>query len=301
MPLAVDGDYNKFPYKTNLYIILWENTEDLNYPGHWHSAMELIMPIQGRYEVQLRDKTYLLKENDILIIPPLDNHGITVPPDSKKGLRIILMVEPTLLFSLPGISDSIIKHYNYNLITHEEMPDIHGDIQRLLMDCYSEYKKGDIYQTTAIYAKIIDIFVILSRYYDRKLFPRGNISTNKRQDYIVKLNSVFEYIDGHLTEKLTLEKLAKIAHYSKFHFERIFKVFTSMSFYQFLKTKRVFYAEALLLNPKLAIIDVALNSGFGSVSAFNRAFKEIRHCTPSEFRRMHQQRKYTFPSPSAAQ
>jgi AraC-like DNA-binding protein len=287
MALAVDGDYNKFPYKTNLYTILWENTENLDYPSHWHSAMELIMPIKGSYEVQLRNKTYLLKENDIIIIPPLDIHGINVPPDSKNGLRIILMIEPTILFSLPGISDSILKQYNFNLITHKEMPDIHGEIQRLLMDCYSEYKKGDIYQTTAMYAKIIDIFVILSRYYDRKLSHNGDTQT-KRQDYIVKLNSVFEYIDSHLTKKLTLEKLAKVAHYSKFHFERIFKVFTSMSFYQFLKMKRVIYSETLLLDPKLAIIDVALKSGFGSVSAYNRAFKEIKHCTPSEFRKTHQ-------------
>jgi AraC-like DNA-binding protein len=287
MALAVDRDYNQFPYKTNLYLILWENTLDVNYPGHWHSAVEIIMPIKGNYEVQLKNKKYLLKENDILIVPSLAVHGITVPEDSKIGLRIILMVEPTMLFSLPGISDSVIKQYNFNLITREEAPDIHDDIQRLLMDCYSEYKKDDIYQTAAIYAKIIDIFVILSRYYDRKLQHRGAAQTNKRQDYIVKLNSVFEYIDSNFTKKLTLEKTAKIAHYSKFHFERIFKVFTSMSFYQFLKLKRVFYAEALLLNPKLAITDVALNSGFGSISAFNRAFKEIKHCTPSEFRKMH--------------
>ncbi|MDR2953393.1 MAG: cupin domain-containing protein, partial [Treponema sp.] len=115
MPLPVHRDYNKSPYKTNLYILLWENNEDLNYPGHWHSAMELIMPIKGKYEVQLRNKKYLLKENDILIVPPLAVHGITVPEDSKNGLRLILMIEPTILFSLPGISDPVIKLYNFNL------------------------------------------------------------------------------------------------------------------------------------------------------------------------------------------
>jgi len=292
MALVADGNYNKFPYKTNLYTILWENTENLNYPSHWHSAMELIMPIKGRYEVQLRNKTYLLKENDILIIPSLDIHKITVPPGSKNGLRIILMVEPTILFSLPGISDSIIRQYKFNLITHEEMPDIHGDIQRLLMDCYNEYKKGDKYHITAMYAKIIDIFVILSRYYDRKLSHRDDTQTNKRQDYVARLNSVFEYIDSHLSEKLILEDIAEVAHYSKYHFERIFKIFTSKSFYQFLKEKRISYSEALLLDPKLAVVDVALKSGFGSVSAFNRAFKEIKHCTPSEFKRRHQKTAY---------
>jgi AraC-like DNA-binding protein len=292
MALAIDGDYNVFPYKTNLYTILWENNENLNYPAHWHSAMELIMPIKGNYAVQLRNKTYLLKENDILIIPSLDVHGITVPPDSKDGLRIILMVEPTILFSLPGISDSIIRQYNLNLITHEETPDIHGDLQRLLMDCYNEYKKNDKYLITAMYAKIIDIFVILSRYCDQKLQRRDNIQANQRQDYIAKLNSVFEYIDSHLTEKLTLEKMTEVAHYSKFHFERIFKVFAGKSFYQYLKERRIRYTESLLLNPKLTTIEIALNSGFGSVSAFNRAFKEIKNCTPSEFRRTHLKTAY---------
>jgi len=285
MALQADGNYNKFIYTTNIYTILWVNDEDLNYPVHWHSAIELIMPINKNYEVQLRNKTYLLKESDILIIPPLDMHGITVPPDSKNGLRLILMVEPTILFSLPGISDSVISQYNINLITHEKMPEIHGDIQRLLMDCYNEYKKDDKYQISAMYARIIDIFVTLSRYCDQKFLHRDNTQANKRQDYIARLNSVFDYIDSHFTEKLTLEKVTEIAHYSKFHFERIFKVFTSKSFNQFLKEKRINYSEALLLDPKSTIMDVALNSGFGSVGAFNRAFKEIKHCTPSQFRK----------------
>jgi len=160
------------------------------------------------------------------------------------------------------------------------------------MDCYNEYKKNDRYLITAMYAKIIDIFVILSRYCDRKFLHHDNIQANKRQDYIARLNSVFEYIDSHLTEKLTLEKMTEVAHYSKFHFERMFKVFTSKSFYQYLKERRISYAESLLLDPKSSTIDVALNSGFGSVSAFNRAFKEIKHCTPSEFRKTHLKTAY---------
>lgn len=291
MPLPADGDFNRTPYTSNVYIKLYENAEDLNYPVHWHSAIEIIMPVEGSYEIQLRDKTYLLNKNDILFIPPMDTHGITVPADSKNGLRIILMVEPTILFSLPGISESIIKHYNTNLITYKEFPDIHGKAQQLLMDCYHEYLKNDEYQTTAMYAKIIDFFVLLSRNYNRGLTSSDNL-LNTRQDYIARLNTVFGYIHNHLAEDLSLDKVADIAHYSKFHFERIFKEYTNMSFCHYLKIKRVLYAEILLLNPKMNITDVALASGFGSISAFNRAFKEIKHCSPSKFRQSCQRREY---------
>jgi len=49
--------------------------------------------------------------------------------------------------------------------------------------------------------------------------------------------------------------------------------------------KRITKAETLMLDPKISITDIAVDSGFHSVSAFNKAFKEIKHCTPSAFRK----------------
>jgi gentisate 1,2-dioxygenase len=132
MPIPEDGNYNNTPYKDNLYVMFWDNKENWNFPSHWHSAMEIIMPTKGGYEIRLRNKTYLLRENDILFIPPMALHSIKVPPKSEKGQRIILMFEPTILLSLPGLSEVVAGLYNLNYITPEKMPDIHRDIQSLL-------------------------------------------------------------------------------------------------------------------------------------------------------------------------
>jgi AraC-like DNA-binding protein len=196
------------------------------------------------------------------------------------------MFEPTILFSLPGLSEIVGGLYNLNYITPEKMPDIHRDIYLLLRRCKDEDDNNDKYKYIAIYAKIIEIFVILARYQNSGGFPdKTDLRPGKRQDYIVWLNAVIEHVNNNLSKNLTLEEAAKLANFSKFHFERIFRLYTNMSFYQFVENKRISKSETMLLNPKLSIIDVAMNSGFHSVSAFNRAFKKIKNCTPSEYRK----------------
>ena len=51
--------------------------------------------------------------------------------------------------------------------------------------------------------------------------------------------------------------------------------------------KRIDYAKTLLLDPDLPVIDVALQCGFSSLSAFLRMFKQLNKCTPTEFRNMY--------------
>jgi len=81
--------------------------------------------------------------------------------------------------------------------------------------------------------------------------------------------------------------VADITGFSKYHFTRLFKQFTNISFYKYLNQKRIANAETLLINPDMSITEVALHSGYTSLSAFIRMFKLIKNCTPTEFRHMY--------------
>jgi AraC-like DNA-binding protein len=289
MALPADGDYNKVPYETNVQVMFYENMENEDYPLHWHTATEIIMPIKHGYDVVLLKKPYTLRENDILIIPSCELHSITVPPSAKNGKRIVLMFEPTLLYSLSGLSGAVSLLYNLNLLTPEDTPEIYGTARSILLDTYNEYLRADTLRNPAIYAKIIDLYVVMARYYNSRNLPHRNRNAglNTRQQYIARLNAVFEYVDKHLSEKIMLKDVAEIAHFSQSHFERIFKEYTNYSFYQYLKRMRIKKAETLLLTPELPITNVALDAGFESITAFNKAFKEIKHCTPSEYKKLY--------------
>ena len=86
---------------------------------------------------------------------------------------------------------------------------------------------------------------------------------------------------------IELSKLADIAGYSKYHFSRIFKRYNEMSYIQYINKIRTNAAQTLLLDPNISITEVAMRSGFSSITSFNRAFKEVKHCTPTEFKKFY--------------
>ena len=94
------------------------------------------------------------------------------------------------------------------------------------------------------------------------------------------------YIDEtcNINGDISLEEVAAQIGFSKFHFSRLFRQFTDTSFYDYLCARRIKAAEALLLDPNLPITEIALQSGFASISTFNRVFKKFKECTPTEFK-----------------
>ena len=110
---------------------------------------------------------------------------------------------------------------------------------------------------------------------------------DKIDEYSEKFGTVLKYIDNNYMYDITLDQLADVAGYSKYHFSRIFKQYNSMSYLQYINARRTKAAELLLLDPGIPITDVAMRSGFKSLTTFNRIFKEIKHCTPTDFKKLY--------------
>ena len=134
--------------------------------------------------------------------------------------------------------------------------------------------------------KFLQMLVMVARYYTASPDRFAGIKPNKQQEYTEKFLSICNYLNEHCTEDLTLEEVADMAGFSKYHFSRLFKEFAGMPFYKYLNTRRIAYSEKLLLDPEINVTEVAIRSGFNSISAFMRMFKIVRNCTPTQFRNL---------------
>lgn len=92
--------------------------------------------------------------------------------------------------------------------------------------------------------------------------------------------SACNYINQHYQEPLSLEEIADVSGFSRFHFTRIFKQCMNMTFYEYLNQKRISKAEELLSTTSQSVTEIAMNSGFSSISAFNRTFKSVKDVLP---------------------
>lgn len=283
----LEGMFEKVDYQSGTSILLHNNKETENYPIHWHTAAELIMPVENIYTIIIGKQTYVLKEGDILIIPPGELHELIAP---GTGMRRILMFDFSLISNLRGFSNIITAFSQPRLITTENAPDISPQLQSLFEATALEYNSNNALREGAVYALIIQMFVLIGRKFmnTENLFP--DVKFNKQKEYIEKFNLIFKYINSNYTEDISLEKIAGVAGFSKYHFCRLFKHFTDMSFYDYLNQRRVKEAEKLLLNPNLSITEVAMRSGFSSISTFNRVFKMFKECTPTEFKNLYRHR-----------
>ena len=100
------------------------------------------------------------------------------------------------------------------------------------------------------------------------------------------MHAVVEYIDRHLEEKLDLETLAGVAHFSPFHFHRLFGALMGEALGDYLRRRRLEIAAVRMRSQdRVAVLDIALGVGFGSAEAFTRAFRSRFGCSPTEWRK----------------
>lgn len=92
------------------------------------------------------------------------------------------------------------------------------------------------------------------------------------------------FIMEHLTEPMSLEGVARSASVSPFHFCKLFKRATGMTFTDFVNRARVEKAKRMLMRPGARITEVAYDAGFQSLSHFNRSFRRVAAESPTEFR-----------------
>lgn len=113
----------------------------------------------------------------------------------------------------------------------------------------------------------------------------GMASLDSRSEYESRMHRVLAYIDQHLEQPISLNTLADVAHFSPFHFHRLFSAWMGETFGDYLRRRRVEVAAMrLAAQPRTRILHIALSVGFGSAEAFTRAFNIRFGCSPTAWR-----------------
>ena len=282
----LDGLHESINFGDSLGVKLFHNAEYEDYPEHWHTGLEIIMPIHSGYTVIIGNDTYTLEEGDIIIINSGVLHSLKAP---LNGERAIFQFKASLLYSVKGMETllSILPQVMYFSREKEEC-DLYCYIKHRMDEIIDEYNKENTFCEAIIYVKLIEIFVKIGRSLMEHVHEKNHFNNKnnflKKKEYMEAIINSCNYINEHYHEKISLEEISKISGFSKFHFTRIFKQCMDVTFYEYLNQKRIERAEELLYTTNNSITDIALSSGFTSISAFNRAFKTMKKCSPSEYR-----------------
>jgi len=277
------GDYETVEYDAKKYVMLYDNIENEPYPIHWHDAVEIIMPLKNEYQITIAGKEYALPENDLIIVPPGELHSMPAIP----GRRLIFQCDNSILSEVTVLEPVTRVMSAPVLINNAYNKDLHKLAQRTMLEIQELYTSNSELSDVKIYLKVIELFMALSEYQLEQQKVVMDCDDIKIGEYNEKFGTVLKYIDNNYMYDITLDQLADVAGYSKYHFSRIFKQYNSMSYLQYINARRTKAAETLLLDPDIPITEVAMRSGFKSLTTFNRIFKDIKHCTPTDFKKLY--------------
>lgn len=110
-------------------------------------------------------------------------------------------------------------------------------------------------------------------------------SVSTSQFYCQRILTVMQFIDDHLDQDLSVDRLAEVALISKFHFHRIFKGTIGETLNAYVVRRRLERAAKLIkYNSELSVTDVCFQVGFNSPEHFSRCFKEKFGVTANAYR-----------------
>ena len=94
-------------------------------------------------------------------------------------------------------------------------------------------------------------------------------------------------IEERIQEKLTVENLAGSIHFSRYHYQRMFREVVGDSVMRYVTKRRLSLAAEELAETDTSILDIALKYGFDSHEGFSRSFRAHMGMSPSEYRKYH--------------
>lgn len=103
----------------------------------------------------------------------------------------------------------------------------------------------------------------------------------------IKIQKVIDYIEAHLTEELSYERIAAMVAVSEADLQRSFKMITGMTISEYIRYRRLSSA-AIDLKNNSKVLDVAFNYGYQTAESFSKAFKQYHGCTPMEAKNANQ-------------
>lgn len=255
----------------------------ISFPEHWHLSAEFILAKKDNCTYTIGKDTYRINQGDLLLIWPAELHSTVRTPENSS---LLLQFSSSVINSSADISAYLPLLQARHLITVNDESGLNQKITKLITESYEIFCSRDPFLETSIRINIYKILMLIARdeLARQKNMPDANLSNGATYHRIRKACA---YISENCERDLPQTEVADYAGFSHYYFSRLFKEYTTFSFSDYLTSQRIHKAIRFLSNDNVSITDVAYQSGFQSISNFNRAFKLAMNCTPRQFRNMY--------------
>ena len=253
-------------------------------PWHWHEDFEYILAYEGTVTVGVDKKRICLAEGEGVFINSGVLHAVEFAAEGPSALRSGVF-HPRLV----GGMDTIFWQKLIRPMTQPDAPPfflLDGLVpwQKQVLDCLHESWKA-VSDEPFDYENRVRYYLSLAL---RLLSTQcvGGRTKVSQQEQIAseRMKQMLRFVEEHYAEDLTVQLIAGSVALSESACLRSFRQMLGITPIQYVKQYRVEKAAELLRSTRLKTGEIGAECGFTDGSYFIKIFREIKHCTPKEYR-----------------
>ena len=245
--------------------------------AHAHDYYEFYFFLEGDASMQIGGSQQALKYGDVILIPPKIMHRLHIHSTDVPYRRFVFWISREFCSRLMESSEDYgflfrLAGENKQYIFHNDRVTFNSIQSRLI--CLLEELRGTYFAREAqITLCIGDLILHMNRLVYEKSHPKQSA------DSPLLYQNICHFIEGHIGEDLSLERLAKEFFISKCHISHVFKENLGVSVHQYIVKKRLELCRQAILGD-MSINEAFLAFGFRDYSTFYRAFKREYGISP---------------------
>ncbi len=247
---------------------------------HQHGEIQISYVEEGSGTLIVGDTINEYKEGDILIIGGFIPHVFRSDANATKE-----SVMHTLFFDYNSFGKDFFKLSDLSLTNEFFKQSEYG--MKVLSNQDKIISLFSLLEHQNKVEQIATLLLVISQITKSKTEPLSSFVYRKSysDDEGKRMSNVYEYAMEKYHEQISLEEISERANMSKNAFCRYFKKRTNKTFFQFLIEIRIESACKMIINkPELPISLISEQCGFSNIANFNRKFKELKGCTPTQYR-----------------
>ena len=254
---------------------------------HWHHTVEILYISKGTYLMEINLEQYRLQQGDICFLNAEDLHQIAACGSGTCHEAVLF--DPRILdFSYPDeweeqfISPFITRQRTLSHFLHPT-DQSYSVLQPIILKLIEiSQKKADGWYSAC---KLLLLQLLNQMDSCHLILTAEDTLSSEDRLKIERYKTLVSYMEQNLSQTVTLEDLAGELSCSVQYMCRLFKEIAGTSPMQYLISRRIEHACILLSCTSDPILEISMDCGFPNVSYFIRKFRQLRGCTPNEYRR----------------
>lgn len=247
---------------------------------HKHPYWEIGCCLSGQGWFYFGDKKYQASPGDLFIVNHLQPH-IAESDSTDPSKYLFMFFDATML----GVRyPSLLRPFLYREDEFENRipADLEAakDIRQLLVQMNEEFSAGREEHWALCEALIVQIAVLLYRYYASNKEWAGTSSAQS----LTNTRMAIHYIRTHFKEPLEFQDVANFVNLSESRLRAIISQTLGFSYKEYVLQLRIHEAKRLLHTTDMPLFSICESSGFQSLASFHREFKKATGTTPAQFR-----------------